>query len=132
MGFTHFVKPFRRLYEALRRPSGAFLTSTQETLGVYPEISFRTMTQVYLADLAARASIDFLADQISPSTVINRVENTYERSWVYGDEKSFTYETGNLTWGSTSVTTPNWYIGNNTGRAYYTRFNTYKEPLILQ
>jgi len=59
-----FVKPFRRLYEALRRPGGDFLTSTQETLGVYPEISFKTMTQVYLADLAARASIDFLADQI--------------------------------------------------------------------
>ena len=61
---SSFVKPFRRLYEALRRPSGDFLTSTQDTLGVYPEISFKTMTQVYLADLAARASIDFLADQI--------------------------------------------------------------------
>ncbi|MFQ6073970.1 MAG: hypothetical protein ACE5KC_02005 [Candidatus Bathyarchaeia archaeon] len=58
------VKPFRRLYEALRRPSGFFLTSTQEKLGVYPEISFKTMTRVYLADLAARASIDFLADQV--------------------------------------------------------------------
>lgn len=64
MSFSHLAKPFRRLYEALRRPSGAFLTSTQETLGVYPEISFKTMTQVYLADLAARASIDFLSDQI--------------------------------------------------------------------
>ena len=33
-------------------------------MGVSPEVSFKTMTQVYLGDLAARASIDFLADQV--------------------------------------------------------------------
>jgi len=34
-------------------------------MGVSPEVSFKTMTSVYLGDLAARASIDFLADQIA-------------------------------------------------------------------
>lgn len=34
-------------------------------MGVSPEVSFKTMTKVYLADLAARASIDFLADQVA-------------------------------------------------------------------
>ena len=34
-------------------------------MGVSPEVSFKTMSSVYLGDLAARASIDFLADQIA-------------------------------------------------------------------
>jgi len=34
-------------------------------MGVSPEVSFKTMIQVYLGDLAVRASIDFLADQIA-------------------------------------------------------------------
>jgi hypothetical protein len=34
-------------------------------MGVSPDVSFKTMTEVYLGDLAARASIDFLADQIA-------------------------------------------------------------------
>jgi hypothetical protein len=42
-----------------------FLTETEKTMGVSPEVSFETMTQIYLGDLAARASIDFLTDQIA-------------------------------------------------------------------
>jgi hypothetical protein len=34
-------------------------------MGVSPDVSFKTMTNVYLGDLAARASIDFLADQVA-------------------------------------------------------------------
>jgi len=34
-------------------------------MGISPEVSFKTMTEVYLGDLAARASIDFLSDQIA-------------------------------------------------------------------
>jgi len=52
----------------LRKPfheAAAFLTSTEKVMGVSPEVSFKTMTEVYLGDLAARASIDFLADQIA-------------------------------------------------------------------
>ncbi len=42
-----------------------FLTQTEQILGVSPDVSFKTMTQVYLGDLAARASIDFLSDQVA-------------------------------------------------------------------
>lgn len=56
----------RRVGEALTpHRSALFLTTTEKVLGVSPEVNFKTMTQVYLGDLAARASIDFLADQIA-------------------------------------------------------------------
>jgi len=54
-----------QISEALvRQRSALFLTATEKVMGVSPEVSFKTMTQVYLGDLAARASIDFLADQV--------------------------------------------------------------------
>jgi len=54
-----------RIGEALTpQRSALFLTTMEKAMGVSPEVSFRTMTSVYLSDLAARASIDFLADQI--------------------------------------------------------------------
>jgi hypothetical protein len=34
-------------------------------MGLSPDISFKTMTRVYLGDLAARASVDFQGDQIA-------------------------------------------------------------------
>jgi len=56
----------RLIGEALTpQRSALFLTTTEKVMGVSPETSFKTMTQVYLGDLAARASIDFLADQIA-------------------------------------------------------------------
>ena len=42
-----------------------FPTTTEKVIGVSPEVGFKTMAEVYLGDLAARASIDFLSDQIS-------------------------------------------------------------------
>jgi len=42
-----------------------FLTETEKAMGISPTVPFETMTKVYLGDLAARASIDFLADQIA-------------------------------------------------------------------
>jgi hypothetical protein len=56
-----FVNSVRnRFHEA-----AVFLTKTEKARGVSPEVPFATMTAVYLGDLAARASIDFLADQIA-------------------------------------------------------------------
>ena len=54
-----------RLKEALAYRPAFFLTQTERSMGVSPEVSFKTMIQVYLGDLAVRASIDFLADQIA-------------------------------------------------------------------
>jgi len=55
-----------RIGEALTlHRSALFLTTTEKVMGVSPEVSFKTMTSVYLGDLAARASIDFLADEIA-------------------------------------------------------------------
>jgi hypothetical protein len=51
--------------EALTHRTVLFLTATEKVTGISPEVSFKTMTHVYLGDLAARASIDFLADQIA-------------------------------------------------------------------
>lgn len=42
-----------------------FLTETEKAMGVSPDVSFQAMTEVYLGDLAARASIDFLSDQVA-------------------------------------------------------------------
>ncbi len=56
----------RRVREALTpQRSALFLTTTEKVMGVSPEVGFKAMTSVYLGDLAARASIDFLADQIA-------------------------------------------------------------------
>ncbi|HKZ93187.1 MAG TPA: hypothetical protein VJ249_01220 [Candidatus Bathyarchaeia archaeon] len=54
-----------RFGEALTHRTALFLTTTEKVMGVSPDISFKTMSKVYLGDLAARASVDFLADQIA-------------------------------------------------------------------
>jgi len=56
---------FSRIREAITHRAALFLTTTEKVMGVSPDVSFKTMTEVYLGDLAARASIDFLADQIA-------------------------------------------------------------------
>jgi len=43
----------------LTHRTALFLTETEKVMGISPDISFKTMTQVYLGDLAARASVDF-------------------------------------------------------------------------
>jgi hypothetical protein len=45
--------------------SALFVSSTEKAMGVSPAVSFKTMSMVYQADLGARASIDFLADQVA-------------------------------------------------------------------
>jgi len=45
--------------------STLFLTQTEKAMGVSPTVDFKIMTSVYLGDLATRASIDFLADQVA-------------------------------------------------------------------
>jgi len=45
---------------------------------VSPDVSFKTMSKVYLGDLAARASIDFLADQIAGAGFYTTMNSDYE------------------------------------------------------
>ncbi len=42
-----------------------FLTETEKAQGIQPQELFKTMTQVYLGDLAAKANIDLLADKVA-------------------------------------------------------------------
>jgi len=67
----------RRLSEAFAQRSALFLTTTEKAMGVSPEVSFRTMTNVYLGDLAARASIDFLADQVAGAGFYTTMSEDY-------------------------------------------------------
>lgn len=68
----------RRASEAFAPHRAAlFLTSTEKTMGVSPDVSFKTMTDVYLGDLAARASIDFLADQIAGNGFYTTMNEQY-------------------------------------------------------
>jgi len=46
-------------------------------MGVSPDVSFKTMTDVYLGDLAARASIDFLADQVAGTGFYTTMNEEY-------------------------------------------------------
>ena len=56
---------FNQVRAAITHRSALFLTTTEKVMGVSPEVSFKTMTEIYLGDLAARASVDFLSDQIA-------------------------------------------------------------------
>ena len=62
---TSLINLFKRISEAFTHRTALFLTTTEKVMGVSPEVSFKTMTEVYLGDLGARASVDFLADQIA-------------------------------------------------------------------
>lgn len=62
--------PITRMFQSVKEAlapqrSALFLTSTEKVMGVSPDVSFKTMTNVYLGDLTARASVDFLADQVA-------------------------------------------------------------------
>ncbi len=67
----------KRIGEALMHRSALFLTTTEKLMGVSPDVSFKTMTRIYLGDLAARASIDFLADQIAGAGFYTTMNNDY-------------------------------------------------------
>ena len=56
---------FTRIREALGHRAAFFLTKTEKTMGVSLDVSFKTMTHVYLGDLGARASVDLMADQVA-------------------------------------------------------------------
>lgn len=68
----------RRIGEALTHRTALFLTTTEKVTGVSPDVSFKTMSKVYLGDLAARASIDFLADQIAGAGFYTTMNNDYD------------------------------------------------------
>jgi len=68
----------RRISEALTHRTALFLTTTEKVMGVSPDVSFKTMSKVYLGDLAARASIDFLADQIAGAGFYTTMNTEYE------------------------------------------------------
>jgi hypothetical protein len=71
---TNFIS---RVGEALTHRAALFLTSTEKVVGVSPVVSFKTMSSVYLGDLAARASIDFLADQIAGAGFYTTMNDDY-------------------------------------------------------
>lgn len=56
---------FTRIREALGHKTAWFLTKTEQTMGISLDVSFKTMTHVYLGDLGARASVDLQADQVA-------------------------------------------------------------------
>lgn len=62
-----------RLHEAVY-----FLTETERVRGVSPAVNFKTMTSVYLGDLATRASIDFLADQVAGQGFYTTMNEEYQ------------------------------------------------------
>jgi len=62
-----------RLHEAVY-----FLTEIERVRGVSPAVSFKLMTSVYLGDLATRASIDFLADQVAGVGFYTTMNETYK------------------------------------------------------
>jgi len=71
---THLTK---RIDESFTHRAALFLTTTEKVMGVSPEVSFKTMSKVYLGDLAARASIDFLADQIAGAGFYTTMNEKY-------------------------------------------------------
>ena len=57
-------KVTKTLIESIRGRTDALYTSTQRSIGLTPEISFDEMWEIYLAQPAVRAAVDFRADQI--------------------------------------------------------------------
>jgi hypothetical protein len=64
-----------RLHEA-----AIFLSQTERVRGVSPAVSFKVMTSVYLGDLAVRASIDFLADQVAGQGFYTTMNEEYKET----------------------------------------------------
>jgi len=62
-----------RLHEAI-----LFLTQVERVRGVSPIVPFDEMSKVYLGDLAARASIDFLADQVAGQGFYTTMNEEYQ------------------------------------------------------
>ncbi len=71
------ISAIMRIGEALTHRTALFLTATEKFMGVSPDVSFKTMIKIYLGDLAARASIDFLADQIAGAGFYTTMNNDY-------------------------------------------------------
>ena len=71
------IQVIRRVGEALTHRAALFLSSTEKVVGVSPAVSFKTMSSVYMGDLAARASIDFLADQIAGAGFYTTMNEEY-------------------------------------------------------
>ena len=59
-------KDFKNMLEKLRKlgSNHELYTSTQKSIGLTPEVSFEKMWETYIAQPAARAAVDFRADQI--------------------------------------------------------------------
>ena len=68
-----------RLHEAVY-----FLTEIERVRGVSPAVSFKLMTSVYLGDLATRASIDFLADQVAGQGFYTTMNEEYKEPSLEG------------------------------------------------
>ena len=60
-----FRRGLGQLKEALSRlrPSGVLLPAWRENYGETPAVAFEDLIGIYLRDYAAKAAVDFLADQ---------------------------------------------------------------------
>ena len=71
----------RSIFDRIRsvfHESAFFVTENESAMGVTSVVSFKTMTMVYLADLGARASIDFLADQVAGQGFYTTMNEEYK------------------------------------------------------
>src|SRR4030042_3113937 len=78
---VHSAKKGRSISERIRsifHESAFFVTENEKAMGVSSSISFKIMTMVYLADLGARASIDFLADQVAGQGFYTTMNEKYK------------------------------------------------------
>jgi len=71
----------RRLWEAVRRgPRGTLLPAWRETYGETPAVAFEDLIQLYLKDYAAKAAVDFLADQAVGAGFYTTVNEDYAQA----------------------------------------------------
>jgi len=74
-------RSLRGLWEALRgRGEATIVPAWEVATGAVPEVSFETMMRIYLSDPAARAAVDFLADQVVGAGFYTTVNEGYERA----------------------------------------------------
>ena len=71
-------KRLRNFYERLKGGSYELYTSTQQSIGLIPEISFGEMWEIYISQPAVRAAVDFRADQVVGAGFFTTMNEQYD------------------------------------------------------
>ena len=71
-------KRLRNFYERLKGGSYELYTSTQQSIGLIPEISFEEMWEIYISQPAVRAAVDFRADQVVGAGFFTTMNEQYD------------------------------------------------------